>query len=257
MRQLDRAQRASQAHIPAWTSKNIQNDGESMHTEIFKVSRRRLLLSWYIDFLFFMTLWGLLAYFLSPDVEIPFWVPYATFGVVRAVSGKYIGSIGYSFLGIDRVSRTVNPYIFERENPLTMLIGVLLILEGSKLLVRWTQLSVTEPVFGVFPDETTQIIIQIVYGIALVISGYWFLRLDIKGLYLGISVLLISAVSDVLSWKLWDPLVETMIVARREVQGRAVDTGEIELMQSLIPEGMLVVSGLVIIAMLFTYRRFK
>lgn len=228
-----------------------------MHTEIFKVSRKRLLLSWYIDFLFFMTLWGLLAYFLGLDAEMPFWVPYVTFGVIRAISGRYIGSIGYSFLGIDRVSRTVSPCIFGRENPLTMLIGVLFILEGSKQLVRWTQLSVSQPFFGVIPDDTTQIIIQIVYGISFVISGYWFLKLDIKGLYLGVSVLLISAFSDVLSWKLWDPVVATMIVARREVQGRAVADGEIQLMQSLIPEGMLVVSVLVIIAMLFTYKRFK
>ncbi len=228
-----------------------------MDTEIFQASKKRLVLSWYIDFLFFMTLWGLLSYFLKLDSSLPFWVPYLVFFVIRAVTGKYVGSIGYAFLGIEHAEKTVNPKIYERENWLTMLMGILLILEGSKQLVRWTQLFVPQPIFGFFPGDAVQIAIHVALGISSITAGYWFLKMNIKGLYMGITVALINMLSDVLSWKLWDPVVEQMIIARRELQGMPVREGEIAFMQSLFPEGMLAVAGIAIVAMLFTYRRLR
>ncbi|MCD6346199.1 MAG: hypothetical protein J7L96_02135 [Bacteroidales bacterium] len=151
----------------------------------------------------------------------------------------------------------MNSKIFQRENWLTILLGVLFIIEGTKQLVRWTQIFVPQPVFGFFPNDLTQIIIHIILGISSIIAGYWFLKLNIKGLFLGVSVALINIASDSLSWKLWNPVVEKMVVARRELQGLPVRDGEVEFMQSLFPEGMLVAAVLAIIAMLFTYKRFK
>ncbi len=116
---------------------------------------------------------------------------------------------------------------------------------------------VSQPVFGFFPDDLTQIIIHAVLGGASILAGYWFLKLNIKGFYLAISVAIVNIVSDALSWNLWDPVVEEMVLARRELQGLPVRDGEIEFMQSLFPESMILVVGLAVIAMLFTYRRFK
>jgi len=42
-----------------------------------------------------------------------------------------------------------------------------------------------------------------------------------------------------------------------ELQGLPVRNGEIEFMQSLFPEGMVTAASLAIIAMLFSYKRFK
>lgn len=228
-----------------------------MNDNIYYVSKKRLFLSWYIDFIFFMTLWGLLSYFLSLDSTFPFWAPYLLFMIIRASYGKYISSIGYVFLGIDNESKTVKPNIFEQENWLTILLGVLFIGEGAKHLVRWTQMFVSQPFFGFFPDEITQVVIHIIFGAFFILAGYWFLKLNIKGLYLGVSVAILNIASDALSWNLWDPVVEKMTVARREVQGIPVREGEVEFMQALFPEGMLVAGGIAIIAMLFTYKRFK
>jgi len=227
-----------------------------METEIIHASKKRLLLSWYIDFLFFMTLWELLSYFLRLDTSVPFWVPYLLFIVIRAISRKYIGSIGYLFLGIEKETRTVDQKIFKRENWLTILLGILLILEGTKQLVRWTQIFVSQPVFGFFPDDLTQIIIHVVLGICSIVAGYWFLKLNLKGFYLAISVALINIISDALSWHLWDPVVEKMVIARREIQGLPVRDGEVEFMQLLFPEGMILAAVFAAIAMLFTYNRF-
>lgn len=228
-----------------------------MDTERYQVSRKRTLLSWYIDFLLFDVMWILLLYFLNLDSDLPFWLPYLIFVIVRFVIAEYIGSIGNSFLGIDDKSKMVHPNIYDRENWLTILTGVLFILEGSKQLVRWTQMSVPQPAFGFFPNEFTQIIIHISIGVLSVLTGYWFLKINIKGLYLGISVMLLNAVSDALSWDLWDPVVENMVKARREINGLEVRDGEIEFMQYLFPEGMLIAAGLAIIVMLFTFKQFK
>ncbi|MGZ5054729.1 MAG: hypothetical protein ACXWAT_07280 [Methylobacter sp.] len=228
-----------------------------MDTNVYHASKKRLLLSWYIDFLFFLTLWDLLSYFLSLDENAPFWVPYLLFVVIRMISGKYIGSIGYLFLGIDKETKAVNPDIFERENWLTILLGVLLILEGTKQLVRWTQMFVPQPIFGVLADDITQIIIHVVSGISSILAAYWFLKLNIKGLYLAVSLAVINIISDALSWNLWDPVVEKMVITRRELQGMPIRDGEVEFMQALFPEGVILVASFAVIAMLFTYRRFN
>ncbi len=224
---------------------------------INKASKKRLILSWYIDLLFFMTLWGLLSYFIKLEESVPFWAPYVVFLVIRAATSKYFGSIGYSFLSIDKNSMCVNEGIFKRENWLSILLGVLLILEGTKQIVRWTQMFVSQPAFGFFPDEATQILIHLAFGVLSILAGYWFLKLDIRGFIAGIGVAVINLISYALSWKLWDPVVEQMVLKRKEIQGVPVRDGEIEMMQSLLPEGIIVVAIVSIIAMAITYPKFK
>jgi len=225
--------------------------------EMIQASRKRLLLSWYIDFLLFITVWELLSYFLSIKESVPPWAPYAAFLAVRTISYKFIGSIGSAFMSIDKDGLYVNEGIFKKENWLTILLGVLLILEGTKQLVRWTQVFVSQPAFGFFPDETTQIIIHLLFGSLSIVAGYWFLKLDIRGLMVGIAVGLVSVISDLLSWELWGPVVEQMVITRREVQDFPVREGEIELMQSLMPQGSVIAIVVALVAMAFTYKRFK
>lgn len=226
-------------------------------SSINQASKKRLLISWYIDFLFFMSFWGLLSYFMKLEESVPFWAPYAAFLVIRALTSKFIGSIGYSFLSIDKSSMCVEENILRRENWLSILLGVLLVLEGTKQLVRWTQMFVSQPAFGYFPDQTIQIVIHLAFGSISILAGYWFLKLDIRGFIAGISVALINLISIGLSWKLWDPVVEQMVLIRREVQGIPVRDGEVEMMQSLMPEGMLAVATVGIITMAITYPKFK
>ena len=224
---------------------------------LLQASKKRLLLSWYIDFLFFMTIWGGLTYIIDVDGIAPFWVPYVVFVVVRAVSFKFVGSIGFSFLSINKDDLTVTETTLNKENWLTMLLGVLFVLEGTKQLVRWTQTFVSQPAFGFFPDESTQIIMHLMFGGISILAGYWFLKLDIRGFIAGIGVATLNVISDSLSWKLWDPIIEQMVLKRKEVQGLPVREGELEMMQALMPEGLIAFAIACIIAMLFTYPRFK
>ena len=123
-------------------------------------------------------------------------------------------------------------------------------------MVRWSQIFVPQPVFGFFPDDVTQILIHMLLGFSSILAGYWYLKLNIKGFYLAVTVAIVSMVSDALSWNLWDSVVEKMVLARRELQGLPVRDGEMEFMQSLFPEGMLLATGLAVVAMFLTRKRF-
>ncbi len=71
------------------------------------------------------------------------------------------------------------------------------------------------------------------------------------------GVALLSLISDGLSWKLWGPVVEKVLLSRREVQYLSVREGELEIMQALMPEGLVVVDVITIIAMVISYPKFK
>ena len=222
-----------------------------------EVTNKRLLLSWYLDFLFFMTVWGLLVYFLRIADGLPFWVPFMVFLALRKLTSRYIDSIGYKCLSIDGDNMSVDRDIHVKETWLSITLGVLLILDGTKKLVRWTEMYVSQPTFGFFPDDTTQIVIHVVLGCVSILAGFWFFKLDIRGLVAGIAVALFELASALFSWDMWDPVVEQMVLVRREVQGLPVREGEVEFMQAVFPEGIVVFALIIIVAMVSTYPRFK
>ena len=167
------------------------------------------------------------------------------------------GSVGLYFLSIDKKEMAVAQSVFEKESWITLFIGVLFVLDGTKLLVRWTEVFVSQPVLGYFPDDTVQIALQIVQGTLSVLAGYWFLKMDMKGLVLGLALTLFSIVSVALSWNLWDPVIEEKIVKRNRVQGLAVNQSEIEGMQLLMPELVLIFMAIMLMAMVATFPRFR
>lgn len=227
-----------------------------MENQIYQASKKRLFLSWYIDLLLFLTLWQLLGFFTHLNDNTPFWMPYLIFIVIEFFFKKYIGSVGAFFLSINDFN-TVNQNIYERENWLTILVGFLFVLDGTKSLVRWTQIFVPLPFFGFFIEDLFQVIMAVFLGLSSILTGYWFLKLNIKGFFLGMSMELINCISYVLSWNLWDSVAEKMVVSRRTFQGIPVKNSEIAFMQSILPEGMLVVTTIAIIAMLFTYKHLQ
>lgn len=219
-------------------------------------SKKRILLAWYIDLLLFSVSWNLLSYFLNLQIHLPIWSQYACFVVIQVIALKTIGSAGHVFLGINLASGTVEPNTFQRESWLTILIGVLLILEGTKQMVKWTQFNMPIPAAGFHPHDFTQIAIHVAFGISAVTAGYWFLKLKIQGLYLGVFLCLFSMISNTLGWKLWNPVIANIITARRELQGRSFSDGGIEYMLQVMPEGRLIAVAVLIVAMLLTYKRF-
>ena len=220
-------------------------------------SKKRLFLSWYLDLLFFLSAWGLLAHAMKDNVAFPGWLPYVVFVVVRSLTGKLVGSIGYRALSIDRATQKVNAAIYANESWLTMLIGVGFILEGTKQLVRWTTMYVPYPLFGAIPDDTTQIAVRVAFGLWAIVAGLGFLKLRPYGLFFGLSFLLVSLGSDLLSASLWDSVVAELVHVRRTTQGLPVREGEVEIMQALMPEALLLLTLALLVATASTYGRFK
>ncbi len=222
-----------------------------------KASRKRKVLSWYLDIIFFLTLWGLIVHFFSPDNKIPIWIPTIIFLIIKIVIQKYffpfgIGNLILSINSDDEVDTTIH----YRETWITMLIGVVLINSGLKSMVRWTQIYVETPFMGGIPDYLFQIFINLIFGILTVTAGYMFFKMIKSGIWLGIILNIIEIISSLMSWELWDEVVVKMVMERRKFQGLSVREGEIEFMQKLIPEGTILFAFILIILMLFSLKRF-
>ncbi len=221
-----------------------------------RASKKRIALAWYLDFLLFMVFWSLLNHFLFADKDLPFWMALVTFIVIEWVCIKIFGSIGMQFLSIDENQR-VDANIQNRENWLTIFLGVILVLDGTKSLVRWMDFPVNWPFFGALPDPKTQIVINILAGCWFIATGYFFLKLRPESIWLGFITVICVLVSSVLSWSLWDETAAKMVVARRELQGLPVREGEIEFFQGLMPEGIIVATVIFGLGILFSRKRFK
>lgn len=227
-----------------------------MNDPVIIASKKRIALAIYIDFILFTSVWRLGEHFLLSDNSPPFWAMYASFGVFEFLMYMLKASPGSYAFGIDK-NREVDRAIFKKGNWVTMLIGVLFLLEGTKLLARWTQIFVPLPFFGFIPGPSAHIAINMVFGLILIITGFLFLRLKLPGLVLGLVYSVVTIVSVALSWSLWNQIAIQMVEARRAFQGMPVREGEIEFMQRVMPEFIVVYTAILLIAMLFTVKRFS
>lgn len=141
-------------------------------------SKKRLLLAIYLDFLMFMVVWGLANVMVGGEAH--FMAGAIVFIAVRFATWKLGASPGQYFLSIGR-DRLVDANVYDRETWLTMLLGAVFVLEGSKLLVNWTQGIVSEPFFGSLPGETAQVRIDMLSGILLVVVGFLYFKLRALG----------------------------------------------------------------------------
>lgn len=95
---------------------------------------------------------SLALYLFTGKVELATWQEFLLFSAYEGILYWVADAPGFYFLGIYKATRSisdsgqpskaintllVDPRIYNHENWLTILIGVLLVLEGSKQLVRW------------------------------------------------------------------------------------------------------------------------
>lgn len=219
-------------------------------------STGRKILSWFVDYLFFAVAWTLLTYVSGQILRGgDFLFSLFVFFLLRGILGRFGSTPGRMLLSIDSAG-DVDPIIKSRESWLTMLLGVLFLLSGTKLLVRWTQIDAVWPYFGDVPGPAMHVAISILLGLAAVAAGGLILKMTRAGQILGVLVCGVHIVSAVLSWSLWDGLVEKQVHARRAFQGGPVRPGEVEFMQALFPEALIALSVLLIVFLLFPTRRF-
>jgi len=190
----------------------------------------------------------------------PFWLPYVVLIIFRIILSKTIGSPGLYFLSIDNKSMAVDEQIHSQETWCTILAGAVLTLKGTKNLVGWLDYEVANisiPIFGFFPSDNIQIAMYLTTGFLLILSGYWFFKLDMKGYFLVIALSSLVFISNLLSWNLWEPVAAEIVMKRRTAQGLSLRAGEIEFMQTFMPWALVIGSAVIILTLLISYKKFK
>lgn len=125
-----------------------------------------------------------------------------------------------------------------------LVLGTFLMLDGLKLIVRWSQLDVAVPVFGMVETTALKVVVLIAMGLVSVIAGAMLLAFLPKSRIAATGSLALSALSLAISWPVLDQAIGRVQVARREAQGLPIREGEIESMQAMLPflsAGMLAV----------------
>ena len=240
--------------------------------KLITASRNRILLATYIDFVLFSALLTLVLYVATGRTELATWQELIAFSLVEMALHLSCGSPGFYSLGITKAKATtqnaegqpisqgtllVDPLLYEHENWLTMLLGTLFIVEGGKELTRWMLGMPTLPVFGIATDITSFAIFSLVLGGMEIYIGYNFLQLKLVGLWFGLTGAVSIIVSVVLSWGQWDELAREMVIRRRSFQGLQVREGEVAFMQTILPEAVIILTLLIIIAMSFSRKRLR
>jgi hypothetical protein len=214
----------------------------------------------YLDFIIFGVIWAyaqepLFAY-LPHLKQVSFLMKFVTFTLAEVLlykivqwnPGNYLLSIRYldvrtvaeaNFVLPGRRVAVVDARIKDNESWLTILFAVLFMNEGLKSFVRWSMWTPPVPLFGSETDAVTSALWLIAVGAVECCIAFLIFRLRRPAFTAGVLYVCVSLVSTVLSWRLWDPWVEEMVLRRRAYMGMAVRPGEVEFMQKIAPEGLI------------------
>lgn len=233
-------------------------------------STKRLLLAVYLDYLIYGSAWEIVWYFIGPE-KASLVFELLLFFLVESLLLWLYDTPGFRYLSIDSLPviksprdvqfnffgkhRFVDPTILNGERWYTMTIGVLFILDGAKLLARWTAYGPPLPFFGIETTVLSHAGFAICFGAISIFVGYLVLKLRRSALALGISLVVLQGISTLMSWDMWDTKVVEMVTARREYLGMPIRPGEIEIMQALVPEGFLVILVLMLVALFLIRKR--
>ena len=196
------------------------------------------LLALYIDFIVVGTFMALGNYFVG-----------RVMGYVSGTGLSWYGEIGAAFaltalarfLGLSMGQALLDYAIEEAEagSPRrlwpNLILGTFLILDGLKTMVRWSQLDVALPVFGMIETTPLKIAALIGMGAISVVAGAMVLAFVPKARLAAAGSVALSTVSLVLSWPIIGEAIALAQTARREAQGLPLRQGELEAMQSMMP----------------------
>lgn len=225
----------------------------------------RVLLAAFVDLLIASVPW---AYFvaitdhLAPGFAAqPHLIQFAAFAIVelfvlnRTSLSPGAHLLGIRFVtansrssGIDILWRNRVPFVDRNlqksESWFSILVGLFLLYDATKALVRWTMYSPPLPLFGIQTAGLGGVLTSVTIGAVETLIACLVLRMRPGALMLGAPFYGLLAVSAAVSWNLWDDWAARYVVARRAYEGLPVRPGEIESLQSMSPE-------LVIIGMAF------
>ena len=223
-------------------------------------SWKRQLLALYVDYLVFTAVYQPIAWVLRSIASLDNWlVTLAIFGVLRAVAWALKRAMpGQWALGIHSGQAPIlEPRVLARERWWTVTAGALLVLEGAKNAVRWTQGLPVEPLLGLAAPQWMATLAITIFGALNIVAGLLILRTRPLGAAMGVGVLGVERLAAMIHRDDFHEWATRAVVARRSLQGLPVREGEVEMMQALtttILPAVLVVGAL---WLLFVAARFK
>ncbi|MDX6804658.1 hypothetical protein [Terrihabitans rhizophilus] len=198
----------------------------------------------YLDFLLVWTVVHLCSYFMGLGTE--------GYGIT-AVSA--LVALAQSKLELSPGVQLLEPAQVEsaegRRTWPNLLLGTLLILEGTKNLVRWTELEAVLPVYGLVDTSPLKILLLLAIGSLSIAAGILLLRFTRLGLALAAAMIVVDLGSIIVGWPLFSDAIAKVTIARRELQGLPVRPGEIEFMQTVMPAWLLVALALFMVLLTF------
>lgn len=122
---------------------------------------------------------------------------------------------------------------------ITLVAGIVAILEGSKHFVRWTNIDQPLPLFGWVPANDEIIILGLALGVAFLGIGMLVLRMHAIGKILGIAISGMLIGSTLVSWDVLPEAIEKQAMARRAAQGLPPSPAHTEAMKNWLPTVMI------------------
>jgi hypothetical protein len=232
-----------------------------MEESVTPATRKRRLLALYLDFVVFSVPWSLLQEFVlsaSPELRnLSLLFQFATFTIIEVVFHfVFHWSPGEWLLSIRQLqyratpdappirAAFVNTSVIARESWFTLFAATLLLLDGSKGMVRWAMWIPPPPYFGTTVSDSLWPFVAITDGVVQWAVAYLLFRANPVVLFVGGAYLTTLLVSAVLSWPLWPAWAAEYVRRRREYQGLEIRPAEIEQAQSFGAE--LAVGGVVL-----------
>jgi hypothetical protein len=239
---------------------------------IIPVSRRRIFLALYLDYLVLSPVLALGLYVSTGQFDVPTWQELIVLSIYEAILYHVTDSPGFRLLSIRKAGRSmhpeghlpvaadtlvVDPQVYCHEHWQTMLIGLLFVAEGSKQMVRWAMWIPPLPLFGIATNPTTFAAYSMVLGSLLMFTGYMFLRLKRVGVWLGIGIAALMGVSTTMSWNQWHDIARELLIRRRSFQGLPIRSGEVEFLQALLPEALVAFLFLTMVLMFLVRKKLR
>ena len=205
------------------------------------------LLALYIDFIVIGTFMALGNYFIGLALGYVAGVGLAWYGEIAAAAGltalaRLLGlSLGQALLdyALEEAEADSPRWLWPN-----LVVGTFLILDGLKMMVRWSQFDVAIPVFGMIETTPLKAVVLVAMGAVSFFAGAMVLAFVPKARLAAAGSIALSTVSLFASWPVLGEAIARVQAARREAQGLHLREGEIDAMQSLLP--VISLGGLVV-----------
>jgi len=202
--------------------------------------RQRLIdpLSIYVDFILVNALVAVANFAVGKGLGYLGGVGMAYF-IEMGVSGALVGLARLLGLSVGRPllshARTEIDRLPRRRLWPNLLLGPLLMVDGLKQAVRWTQLDATLPVLGMLDTTLLKVAVSLTMGSLSVCAGVMLLAFMPQAKRVALASIAASAASLLLSWSILPEGIRQATLARRAYQGIPVKEGEVEFLQTATP----------------------